>query len=76
MNLVLEPEAYAYVRDAAGYSDFTASVSAVELMYAWAGDFAANPTFYALREGFEALPRALPPRPRVPSSTSATGYAR
>jgi monoamine oxidase len=59
MNRALEPDAYAYVRDAAGYSDFTASVNAAELMFNWAADFTSNPTYSTLREGFEALPRAL-----------------
>lgn len=59
MNLALEQEAYAYVRDAAGYSDFTASVNAAELMFNWAVDFASNPEYHTLRDGLEALPRAL-----------------
>jgi monoamine oxidase len=59
MNLALEQEAYAYVRDAAGYSDYTATVNASELMFNWAVDFAANPTFSTLRDGLQALPLAL-----------------
>ena len=59
MNLALEQEAYAYVRDAAGYSDFTANVNAAELMFEWAVDFSSNPTYHTLRDGFQALPLAL-----------------
>ena len=59
MNQALDQEAYAYVRDAAGYSDFTASVNAAELMSQWAIDFASNPTYSTLRDGFQALPLTL-----------------
>ncbi len=59
MNQALDQESYAYIRDAAGYSDFTASANAAELMFEWAIDFASNPTYSTLRDGFQALPLAL-----------------
>ena len=74
MNQALDQEAYAYVRDAAGYSDFTASVNAAELMSQWAIDFASNPTYSTLRDGFQALPLALASGAEAAGAAIYRGY--
>lgn len=74
MNLALEPEAYQYVRDAAGYNDFTASVNAVEIMHGWTVDFAFNPSYNTLRDGFQTLPKTLATRAEAAGAMIHQGH--
>lgn len=52
-------EAIALIRDAGGYDSFYGSWNAAEMSSWIMDDFAGNPTYFTLADGYDALPRRM-----------------